>query len=300
MRGVFKCDRSKIRAESEMSLGLLGALINETSKSWSREVRRSINKALKFGKRLVHSIIPSSNGRKSFTLSHSSTIHSCNNSNESGDIAIPVREVKSSKSRKGAPLVVVASNTRLGQVSPTAGWRRGVGIIDLILRICAIVTTLVAAVVMGTTSQNLPFFTQFFQFFLAGNAITCAYLVLSLPFSIVCIVRPHIIGARMLLLIFDTLALALTMAAASAAAAIIYLAHNGNPNTNWPALCQQFNEFCPRVSGAVMHMMVLVSIGTAAFYVVGLGRDTLIFAVVRFPAQEVGDDQLKGRVWAFG
>ncbi|KAI3696901.1 hypothetical protein L6452_29508 [Arctium lappa] len=186
---------------------------------------------------------------------------------ESGDIAIPVMDMKSLKSGKGAPppVVPVPTTVRLGhQPPPAAGWKRGVGIIDLILRICAIAATLGAAAVMGTTSQNLPFFTQIFQFqasyddfptftfFLAGNAITCAYLVLSVPFSIVCIVRPHMIGARMLLFLFDTLALALTMAAASAAAAIVYLAHNGNPGTNWPALCQQFNEFCPRVSGAVV------------------------------------------------
>ncbi|PWA68368.1 casparian strip membrane protein [Artemisia annua] len=190
---------------------------------------------------------------------------------ESGDIAIPVREVKPSKSGKGAP-PVVAAPIRHGQVPPAGGWKRGVGIIDLILRVCAITATLAAAAVMGTTSQNLPFFTRLFQFqasyddfptftfFLAGNAITCAYLVISLPFSIVCIVRPYIVGARMLLLIFDTLALALTMASASAAAAIVYLAHNGNPNTNWPALCQQFNEFCPRVSGAVVGSFLAVAI----------------------------------------
>ncbi|KAK1411917.1 hypothetical protein QVD17_32772 [Tagetes erecta] len=191
---------------------------------------------------------------------------------ESGDIAIPVREIRSSKSGKGAPPPASTTIRLGGQVPPAAGWKRGVGIIDLILRICAIATTLAAAAVMGTTSQNLQFFTQFFQFqasyddfptftfFLAGNAITCVYLVLSLPFSIVCIVRPHVIGARMLLLIFDTLALALTMASASAAAAIVYLAHNGNPKTNWPALCQQFNKFCPRVSGAVVGSFLAVLI----------------------------------------
>ncbi|KAI7731705.1 hypothetical protein M8C21_025238 [Ambrosia artemisiifolia] len=100
---------------------------------------------------------------------------------ESGDIAIPVREVKSSKLVKGAPPSAVV---RLGQTPPASGWKRGVGIIDLILRIYAIYCC--------------------YKFFLAGNAITCAYLVLSLPFSIVCIVRPHVIGGRMLLLIFDT------------------------------------------------------------------------------------------------
>lgn len=45
---------------------------------------------------------------------------------------------------------------------------------------------------------------------------------------------------------------ALTTAAASAAAAIVYLAHNGNPNTNWLAICQQFSDFCQNVSGAVV------------------------------------------------
>ena len=82
---------------------------------------------------------------------------------ESGDIAIPVREVKSSKSGKGAP-PVVAAPIRLGQGPPAGGWKRGVGIIDLILRVCAIAATLAAAAVMGTTSQNLPFFTRLFQF----------------------------------------------------------------------------------------------------------------------------------------
>lgn len=89
---------------------------------------------------------------------------SSRSSKESGDIAIPVREVTSSKSVKGAPPIVAATTVRLGQQPPVGGWKRGVGIIDLILRICAITATLAAAAVMGTTSQNLQFFTRFFQF----------------------------------------------------------------------------------------------------------------------------------------
>ncbi|KAH6793642.1 hypothetical protein C2S52_004119 [Perilla frutescens var. hirtella] len=117
---------------------------------------------------------------------------------------------------------------------------------------------------MGTTDETLPFFTQFFQFqasyddlpaftfFVVANAIASGYLVLSLPFSIVSIVRPHAAGIKLLLLIFDTALAAFTTAAAAAAAAIVYLAHNGNSNTNWLAICQQFNDFCQRVSGAVV------------------------------------------------
>ena len=46
--------------------------------------------------------------------------------------------------------------------------------------------------------------------------------------------------------------LAFTTAAAASAAAIVYLAHNGNQNANWLAICQQYTDFCQRVSGAVV------------------------------------------------
>lgn len=51
---------------------------------------------------------------------------------------------------------------------------------------------------------------------------------------------------------FTQVMVGLTTAAASAAAAIVYLAHNGNSNTNWLAICQQFGDFCQSVSGAVV------------------------------------------------
>lgn len=128
-------------------------------------------------------------------------------------------------------------------------------------------------------------------------AIVSGYLVLSLPFSIVSIVRPHAVGPRLLLLIFDTViitsltiylyiyissfnspsrsslnltwkclyfvrtfqvALTLNTSAAAAAAAIVYLAHNGNSNTNWLAICQQFGDFCQEVSGAVVASFISV------------------------------------------
>ncbi|XP_068664234.1 casparian strip membrane protein 2-like [Aristolochia californica] len=152
------------------------------------------------------------------------------------------------------------------------GWKRGLAIFDFILRLAAIASTLAAATAMGTSGETLPFFTQFFQFqasyndlpaftfFVVGNAIASGYLVLSLPFSIVGIVRPTIVGARFLLLIFDTVMVALTTASAAAAAAIVYLAHNGNSSANWIAICQQFNDFCQRISGAVVASFIAAGI----------------------------------------
>ncbi|KAK6944070.1 Casparian strip membrane protein domain [Dillenia turbinata] len=162
--------------------------------------------------------------------------------------------------------------TKAAEERATAGWKRGVAIFDFVLRLCAIAAALGATIAMGTTDQTLPFFTQFFQFqasyddlpafsfFVIANAIASGYLVLSLPFSIVCIVRPHANGARLLLIIFDTVIVTLTTAGAASAAAIVYLAHNGNSSANWVAICQQFTDFCQRVSGAVVGSFIAIVI----------------------------------------
>ncbi|KAL2485577.1 Casparian strip membrane protein 3 [Abeliophyllum distichum] len=174
--------------------------------------------------------------------------------------AINMAESKSVKGKAPATYNVITKATPIQH----GGSKRGVAIFDFVLRVSALVAALVATITMGTTDQTLPFFTQFFQFqasyddlptftfFVIANAIASGYLVLSLPFSIVCIVRPHAAGARLLLLIFDIVLVAFTTAAAASAAAIVYLAHNGNSNTNWLAICQQFDDFCQSVSGAVV------------------------------------------------
>ncbi|CAK9159088.1 unnamed protein product [Ilex paraguariensis] len=184
----------------------------------------------------------------------------------SSEMAINVSESRSGKGKAAAVAAAPAVVTATTKATPykAGGWKRGVAIFDFILRLCAITAALAATTTMGTTDQTLPFFTQFFQFqasyddfpafsfFVIANAIASGYLVLSLPFSIVCIVRPHAAGAKLLLLIFDTVMVALTTAAAAAAAAIVYLAHSGNSSTNWLAICQQFTDFCQRVSSAVV------------------------------------------------
>ncbi|KAL8140984.1 hypothetical protein V2J09_007005 [Rumex salicifolius] len=151
-----------------------------------------------------------------------------------------------------------------------AGMKRGISVLDFVVRLAALAAALAATTIMGTTGQTLPFFTQFFQFqaeyddlptftyFVIANAIGSAYLVLSLAFSVVTIVRPLAKAPRLLLITFDAVVLALTMSAAGAAAAIVYLAHKGNLNANWIAICQQFDSFCERTSGAVVASFIAV------------------------------------------
>jgi len=64
---------------------------------------------------------------------------------------------ESSKDTKGKA-VLVAAPARPG------GWKKGIAIMDFILRLGAIAAALAAAASMGTSDQSLPFFTQFFQF----------------------------------------------------------------------------------------------------------------------------------------
>ena len=47
---------------------------------------------------------------------------------------------------------------------PEGGWKKGVAIMDFILRLGAIASALGAAATMATSDETLPFFTQFFQF----------------------------------------------------------------------------------------------------------------------------------------
>ncbi|KAK4396554.1 Casparian strip membrane protein 1 [Sesamum angolense] len=109
---------------------------------------------------------------------------------------------ETSRERKGkAPLLPGAAD-----IARAAAYKKGVAIFDLILRVSAAVAALAATITMGTTEQTLPFFTQFFQFqasyddlptftfFVIAMSIATGYLVLSVPFSIVCIARPQVTG----------------------------------------------------------------------------------------------------------
>ncbi|EEF29260.1 casparian strip membrane protein 5 [Ricinus communis] len=156
--------------------------------------------------------------------------------------------------------------------TPIGGANRGVSILDFILRLVALVGTLASAILMGTTNETLPFATQFirfraeyddlptFTFFVVANIVVSGYLLLSLPLSIVNIVRSTAKNRRIILIIFDTAMLALLTAGASAAAAIVYLAHKGNTRANWFAICQQFNSFCERISGSLIGSFVGVAV----------------------------------------
>ncbi|KAL5211849.1 hypothetical protein ABZP36_022696 [Zizania latifolia] len=145
-----------------------------------------------------------------------------------------------------------------------SGVIRALSVADVIIRFIAIGGTVGSAVAMATTSETLPFATPFvrfraeyrdfpsFMFFVVANSVVCGYLVLSLPVSVVHVVRPWASCSRAILILFDTVMLALVTAGASAAAAIVYLAHRGNARANWNGFCQQFGTFCERITWSLV------------------------------------------------
>ncbi|GMI99888.1 CASP-like protein 1A1 [Hibiscus trionum] len=157
----------------------------------------------------------------------------------------------------------------------------GVTILEFLLRFLAAGGTLASAMAMGTAEETVPLLSQsvllnakfsdlpMFTFFVIANSVACAYLVLSLPLSFYHIIKRADKNTRLILVTFDTAMLALVTAGASAAASIVYLAHEGNANANWSAVCQQLDSFCERTSGSLIasfasaFVLILVIISSA-------------------------------------
>ncbi|XP_062082530.1 casparian strip membrane protein 3-like [Humulus lupulus] len=215
-------------------------------------------------------------------------------SNQNTDEAVLVPKSRSKgkavEDASPAPTPAVVSTKKVTVVVRRVGWKKGVAIFDFVLRLCAAAAAFAASVAAAQAEQILPFFTQFLQFhaqyndlptitfFVIANAAAGAYLVLSLPFSIICIVRPYKVGPRLLLLILDTVMTTVTIGAAGAASAIMYLAHNGSVDANWLAICQQFTDFCQQITGAVVASFVaaVILIALVAISAVALKRTTSI------------------------
>ncbi|XP_051132066.1 casparian strip membrane protein 1-like [Andrographis paniculata] len=182
-----------------------------------------------------------------------------------------VEVAETSRDRNGkAPLLGGVENSPAAEAG--VGCKRRVAISDLIFRISAAAAALTATIIMGSAQQTLPFFTQLLQFvasyddlptssyFVIALSLVTGYLVLSVPFSVVCIARPQVAGPRFLLIVFDTVSLAFAASAAASSAAIVYLAHNGNSAANWLTICRQFSDFCQKISGGVVASLIAVAL----------------------------------------
>ncbi|KAG0491876.1 hypothetical protein HPP92_005274 [Vanilla planifolia] len=126
------------------------------------------------------------------------------------------------------------------RVSNAARRKKQPGIkLQIAIRVLAAMATLAAALLMFLSEQKTEFFglsiianykfSPAFKFFVIGNAVACAYAVLSLTAVGCC-------GSTLPCVQFlDTLAMGLVMAAAAAATAVGYIGKKGNSVAMWNA-----------------------------------------------------------------
>uniref|UniRef100_M4CM61 CASP-like protein n=1 Tax=Brassica campestris TaxID=3711 RepID=M4CM61_BRACM len=167
------------------------------------------------------------------------------------DVGEPSTITKSS-----SHVVVDEKKKKKGFVAAAAGggYKRGLAIFDFLLRLAAIGITIGASSVMFTAEETLPFFTQFLQFQAGYDDFPTFHRQLSRPLTSLLhrIYCPSTCGCT------PAHPPHLRHPAAAAAAAIVYLAHNGNANTNWLPICQQFGDFCQATSTAVVAASISV------------------------------------------
>ncbi|XP_077219197.1 CASP-like protein 1E2 [Tasmannia lanceolata] len=137
---------------------------------------------------------------------------------------------------------------------------------DFLLRIAAVVTTLVAAIVMGVAKETklIPLlglsvtakwhYSSAIVFFVVVNSIACAYAAISLVLSIAN--RTATGGLALCLIIFDLTVTALLFSAVGAASTIGVLGYNGNSHLNWNKVCTGFDKFCHQLTASIVISLV--------------------------------------------
>ncbi|CAN6550511.1 unnamed protein product [Malus baccata var. baccata] len=121
--------------------------------------------------------------------------------------------------------------TEASKPIPKIKVRKLLFVLDFTLRVVAVLGTLASAIAMGTSRETLPFAARSVRF-------RARYKDL-----------PTLTGEKWHVEITF-----------SCCTAIVYLAHYGNPSTNWFAFCQQFNSFCRRISGSLIGSFVAITV----------------------------------------
>ncbi|KAK7292315.1 hypothetical protein RIF29_08093 [Crotalaria pallida] len=148
------------------------------------------------------------------------------------------------------------------------------GVCDLLLRVLALVLTLVAAIVLGLDKQTKLVSVQFvdtlppvhvpatakwqyasaFVYFVVANVIACAYAASSL-------LLVKIKGLGTLLSVVDALMVALLFSCNGATTAIGVIGFQGNSHLQWHKVCHVFSKFCNQVAVSI----ILSLLGSIAF-----------------------------------
>lgn len=145
---------------------------------------------------------------------------------------------------------------------------------DFLLRLLALATTLVAAVVMGLAKETKVFqvplipgvsvinmtvpakmrYSSALVYFVVANAISCAYSAFSLVASMGVGSRGK--GLALMITIVDVIIVGLLFSANGAAATIGVLGYKGNSHVNWNKVCDVYGKFCRSVAASIVVSLI--------------------------------------------
>ncbi|KAF9622391.1 hypothetical protein IFM89_031194 [Coptis chinensis] len=142
-----------------------------------------------------------------------------------------------------------------------------------VVRTVAIITTLVAIVLMTISKQKIHIFgfdvdakfsyTPAFKFYVATNIVACVFAVLS--FSVLLRnVRLANPGRKMHYIIFllDLAVMVFVLIGSAAATAIGYLGRYGNSHAGWMPICDHFGKFCHKTMASLVFSYISVLLFT--------------------------------------
>ncbi|KAK9146842.1 hypothetical protein Sjap_006745 [Stephania japonica] len=162
---------------------------------------------------------------------------------------------------------------------------------EVLLRMLAVVTTLVAIIVAAISKQektvqmvvipNLPpldveavakwQYSSAFVFFFISNIIALVYAIVSMIVTLRNRGKSNGLGLAILLL--DLVMAALLFSSNGAAAAIGILGYKGNSHVKWNKVCNVFGKFCAHVAGSIvvsllgsLAFLLLVALATISLY----------------------------------
>ncbi|KAK2646456.1 hypothetical protein Ddye_021651 [Dipteronia dyeriana] len=161
--------------------------------------------------------------------------------------------------------------------------QRKVSILDMVLRVLALILTLAAAIVLGMNKQTkivpikiiatLPpvsvpvparwHYLSAFTYHVVTNAIACAYAAISLLLVLVIYKGGKSRGGLVIVIIvLDLTMVALLSSGNGAAGAVGIIGRRGNSHVQWKEVCSVFGKFCDRVAASVL----LSLLGSLAFF----------------------------------
>ncbi|XP_021728893.1 CASP-like protein 1E1 [Chenopodium quinoa] len=156
----------------------------------------------------------------------------------------------------------------------------GIRVPELILRVLALILTLIAAILLGVNKQtkivpikispDLPAFNvpvsakssyaSAFVYSVVANSIACALAAISIGLTFISMKGGRGF-MRLIIIIVDLILVALLFSSIGAAGAVGLLGYNGNSHLRWNKVCNVYGKFCHQV----MASLALSLLGAISF-----------------------------------